>query len=185
MVRMLALFAALSLASPAAAQAHGVTTTTLDVVGPRSTRAVRSTLRAHGGDLERCRGEADALVRVSFAIAPDGSVLSPTGEEDPDLDRFATECATSALAGLRFPGRATGTTTVSWSFRLVARPLRRCFCFDWIHGPDHGHTCEPTRARCEAEHASFARERTACRASEEPSCEHDAWIGGQHLRQEP
>jgi hypothetical protein len=172
----------LASASVAQAQAHGVTTATLDAIGPRSGVSIQSTLLAHATELDSCRGEAEALVSVTFAIAPDGSVIAPASGEDPELDRAATDCTLGVLARLHFRAHATSTTTVAWTFRLAAPTLRHCFCFSWIHGPDHGHTCEPTRAACEREHASFSRERTECRASDEATCAHEAWIGGQHYR---
>lgn len=186
---MLRLAAACSLvlwlAAPALAQSRSrsIVTLSLDVIGPRTTVSVRSSLRAHEADFDRCRGDAEGLVRVAFSIAPDGAALAPTSDEDPSLDRAATECVLGVMASVHFAHVATSTTSVAWAFRLRARQTRPCWCFDWVHGPDHGHTCEPTRARCETEHRTFSRERTECRASQEPSCEHDGWIDGQHLRE--
>jgi hypothetical protein len=185
MHRVLGVLLASLVASAAHAQSRpaSITTLTLDVIGPRTTGAVRSALRAHGRDLDRCRGDADGLVRVAFSIAPDGSVLAPTRVEDPSLDEAATDCALEVVATLHFTGHATSVTSVAWSFRLAARAMRTCWCFDWIHGADHGLTCEPTHARCDSERRSFPRESTECRSIPQPSCEHEAVIDGQGMRE--
>lgn len=164
-----------------------VATIEVDAIGPRSGASVRATLRRHLGELERCRGEDDALVRIGFAIAPSGAVIDPRPASDPDLDRDATECVIALLRGWQVPGHARSVTTVSWSLRLRARrestdeegggdgqraPLRACFCFSWVHGPDHGITCEPTRARCVAERRATDRDATECAPRELPACDH-------------
>jgi hypothetical protein len=170
-------------ASSAIAQSRGraVTTLMLDVIGPRRTGAVRASLLAHEAELEHCRGEADALVRVGFTIAPDGSVIAPTRVEDPDLDASATECVLPVVSALHFAAGAGSFTSVVWSFRLRAVATRTCWCFDWVHLGDHGLTCEPSRARCESERAATSRDHTECREIARPSCDREAFVGGHHV----
>jgi hypothetical protein len=175
-----------------AQRAAGTTVLEVDAIGPRSGASVRAALRAHLVELERCRGEDDALVRVGFAIAPGGAVLEARAVDDPDLDREATECVIAILRGWQLRGRAAAVTAVSWSLRLRghraaegseegdARALRACFCFHWVHGGDHGRTCEPTRARCVSARRSTDRDATECARRELPACDREAWIDGQH-----
>jgi hypothetical protein len=72
------------------ARPPAITTRTLDVIGPRSTASVRAWLGRSAHSLEACRGAA-ATVSLTFAIAPDGSLLDLRAREgeglDPDADR--------------------------------------------------------------------------------------------------
>lgn len=196
MARSLALAVAVLIAAcclPAHAQRRArsfVTALALDVIGPRSTASVRAALRTHDGDLAACRSNDDALVRISLAIAPDGSILSATSDEDPDLDRDATDCVLRAATAWRFRGGATSVTTVSWSFRLHGASAdataagRTCWCFHWVHGGDHGRDCTTTRAACDqGRHQRGASgDYTECESVVQPTCEREGYVDGQHMR---
>ena len=177
----------LLLAAPAETQGRTtVTTLLLDVIGPRTTASVRAALGARRGELEACRREEDALVRVAFTIAPDGTIAMPTAVADPDLDSAATDCVVRLMPAWRFPGAQESATAVSWSFRLRGgTPQRRaCWCFDWVHGADHGRACMTTRALCEAgiAHRGNSGDTTRCRSSREFACVSEGFVSGVHLR---
>lgn len=57
----------------------------------------------------------------------------------------------------------------------------RCMCFDWIHGPDFGTSCEPTRRACEREAAAMGRDHTECRAMRRARCDDEATVDGQRM----
>ncbi len=59
---------------------------------------------------------------------------------------------------------------------------RTCWCFSWVHGPDHGRDCLPTPQRCEQDRRASGRDSTPCASSREPVCDRNGWIGGQHFR---
>lgn len=150
----LALAMVLGVALPAAAQTPRrlrPTPLTLDVVGPRTRASVRTALRAHEGDLDECRpSEGAALVWVMLEIAPDGSVVSATSNEDDEVDRETTECVMRVAATWRFSARSgDGVTSVAWSFRLPPPIGMTCWCHRWVHGPAFGQTCTTTERSCE------------------------------------
>ena len=69
------------------------------------------------------------------------------------------------------------------SSAALAQPsTRTCWCFSWVHGPDHGRDCLPTRSRCEQDRRAMDRDTTECVRSEEAECVRDGWVGGQHYR---
>ena len=85
-----------------------------------------------------------------------------------------------ALLGL---GLTSSVSTVSSSALAQPQPpSRTCWCFSWVHGPDFGRDCLPTRRRCERDRTSSGRDTTACERSREPECVRDGWINGEHFR---
>lgn len=159
----------------------------LDVVGPRSASSVRSALRAREAELAPCQREQSALVRVALAIAPDGSILSARAIDDPGLDADATACVVEVASAWRLTARAGGVTTVAWSFRLAAAEEDArvvCWCFSWVHGPDHGRDCLPASAACkEARRARGpSGDTTPCARSRQPRCEREGYVGGARVR---
>ncbi len=181
--RALALaLASLVLASPTvvAQRAPVAATTALDVIGPRSTGAVRTWLARSTRLLASCRGDEDVAVALSFAIAPDGSLLEVRAREAPELDARAAACTRDLVRTWRMPSRARSVTTVSWA--LVLRGTRvPCHCFSWVHLGDHGTSCERTASACAREAAAMGREHTPCSVQSRPRCEDDAFIDGVHV----
>lgn len=162
------------------ARPPAITTRSLDVIGPRSASSVRAWLGRSARSLEACRGAA-ATVSLTFAVAPDGVLLDLRAREGHGLDPAASTCVRELVATWRMPGRATSVTTVVWTLAL-AELATSCFCFHWIHGPDFGVSCEPTRAACEQEIETNGREHTACEPVTRPRCDDEATIGGQRMR---
>lgn len=154
-------------------------TTTLDVIGPRSTASVRAWLARSSASLADCRAMPDVPIALALAIGPDGTLLERRlrdGQTDPVTVRVAT-CVIEHLAQWRMPRRATSVTTVTWSLTLLGTgPV--CQCFSWVHGDDFGMSCEPSRAACEAEIRELGRDHTECRAVRRERCDDHATIDG-------
>lgn len=168
-------------AVPGAAQraARVAQTTTLDVIGPRTTASVRAWLARSSAPLAECRAMPDVPVDLSLAIGPDGALVDRTVRGDPSDPVVARvgACVIEHLAGWRMPGRAGSVTTVAWSFTLVGTgPV--CQCFSWVHGDDFGMSCATTRAECEREIRETGREHTECRALRRERCDDQATIDG-------
>jgi len=159
-------------------------TVTLVVIGPRSSAQVRSWLTRSTRSLGECRGEEEALVVVTLAVGPDGSLISVEPRHDTGSDDAATTCVVTAMRGWRMPGRARSVTTVSWALRLATLPPPpgvRCYCFSWVHLADHGSSCSTTLAGCEAEAEASRRDHTECHPATLPRCSDEAIIGGARM----
>jgi hypothetical protein len=168
-------------APPAAAQRAPriAQTTTLDVIGPRSTASVRAWLARSSASLADCRAMSDVPVDLSLAIGADGALVERTvrGDQSDPVVARAGACVIEHLAGWRMPGRGASVTTVAWSLTLVGTgPV--CQCFSWIHGGDFGMSCATTRADCEREIRETGREHTECRALRRERCDDHATIDG-------
>jgi hypothetical protein len=160
---------------------------TVDAIGPRSNASVRTALRRHEDELAACRREEDALVRIAFSIAPDGSVMSARAVQDPDLAEDATDCVLASLPSWPFASVRAGTTSVVWSFTLrgtASDPaMRTCWCFHWVHLGDHGLDCAPSEAACERGRAQRGRsgDSMPCESSRRPVCDRDGYVDGEHI----
>lgn len=67
-----------------------------------------------------------------------------------------------------------------------AQNTETCWCFSWVHGPDHGTSCRATAPACRAAAAANTRDHTPCRPHEEVGvCRErdDAFIRGEHVQE--
>lgn len=128
---------------------------------------------------EPARAAPEPASVANAPAEPEAASVAPAADEAASPPR--RDAPTEAVRATDVELDTSGSPESEPEPAPAQQPTQPCWCFAWVHGPDHGHDCFMARRACERSR----RERgpsgltRACERTEQPWCERTGYHEGR------